>query len=123
MQFAAYYAKKGSIVAVARFVIRLRQAEVELIVRFHSMQKDPLVSKASELLRLGLMPSASEIKGGKVGVQRVPAGLCDRLIDARAGYTHHRHLDGQREAESCLGATVAESGVSAFGKEGLAVSD
>ncbi|RDX43800.1 hypothetical protein OH76DRAFT_1360708 [Lentinus brumalis] len=47
LKFAAYYAKKGSIVAVA------------------SMQKDPLVSKASELLRLGLMPSASEIKGGK----------------------------------------------------------
>ncbi|KAI0714432.1 hypothetical protein C8T65DRAFT_644304 [Cerioporus squamosus] len=47
LKFVAYYAKKGSIVAVA------------------SMQKDPIVSKASELLRLGLMPSASEIKGGK----------------------------------------------------------
>ena len=32
----------------------------------YSMQKDPVVVKASELLRLGLMPSASEIKAGKV---------------------------------------------------------
>lgn len=31
-----------------------------------SMQQDPIVSKASELLRLGLMPSAQEIKNGKV---------------------------------------------------------
>lgn len=31
-----------------------------------SMQNDPVVSKASELLRLGLMPSVEEIKGGKV---------------------------------------------------------
>ena len=30
------------------------------------MQNDPVVSKASELLRLGLMPSVEEIKGGKV---------------------------------------------------------
>lgn len=31
-----------------------------------SMQNDPVVSKASELLRLGLMPSADELKAGKV---------------------------------------------------------
>ena len=31
-----------------------------------SMQNDPVVSKASELLRLGLMPSVEEIKAGKV---------------------------------------------------------
>ena len=30
------------------------------------MQNDPLVVKSAELLRLGLMPSASEIKAGKV---------------------------------------------------------
>ncbi|KAI0749874.1 hypothetical protein C8Q80DRAFT_1313956 [Daedaleopsis nitida] len=47
MKFVAYYAKKDKIVAVA------------------SMQRDPVVVKASELLRLGLMPSASEIKAGK----------------------------------------------------------
>ncbi|KAI0648919.1 hypothetical protein C8Q79DRAFT_903656 [Trametes meyenii] len=47
LKFVAYYAKGGKIVAVA------------------SMQKDPIVVKASELLRLGLMPSAAEIKAGK----------------------------------------------------------
>ena len=31
-----------------------------------SMQNDPVVSKASELLRLGLMPSAESIKAGQV---------------------------------------------------------
>ncbi len=31
-----------------------------------SMQNDPIVSKASELLRLGLMPSADAIKAGQV---------------------------------------------------------
>ena len=30
------------------------------------MQNDPAVIKASELLRLGLMPSVKEIKSGKV---------------------------------------------------------
>ena len=30
------------------------------------MQNDPVVSKASELLRLGLMPSVEQIKAGKV---------------------------------------------------------
>ncbi|KAI0050440.1 flavoprotein [Auriscalpium vulgare] len=47
MKFIAYYIKQGKVVAVA------------------SMQNDPVVSKASELLRLGLMPSAEEIKAGK----------------------------------------------------------
>lgn len=32
----------------------------------NSMQRDPVVSKASELLRLGLMPSPAEIRNGKV---------------------------------------------------------
>ncbi|KAH9945195.1 uncharacterized protein BXZ73DRAFT_96185 [Epithele typhae] len=47
LKFVAYYTKGDKIIAVA------------------SMQRDPLVMKASELLRLGLMPSASEIKAGK----------------------------------------------------------
>ncbi|KAJ3758532.1 hypothetical protein EV360DRAFT_43708 [Lentinula raphanica] len=47
MKFIAYYVKQGKIVAVA------------------SMQNDPVVSAASELLRLGLMPSPDEIKAGK----------------------------------------------------------
>ncbi|KAF8150754.1 flavoprotein [Crassisporium funariophilum] len=47
MKFIAYYVKGGKIVAVA------------------SMQNDPVVSKASELLRLGLMPSPEEVKDGK----------------------------------------------------------
>ncbi|KAG7089793.1 hypothetical protein E1B28_011444 [Marasmius oreades] len=47
LKFIAYYVNKGKIVAVA------------------SMQNDPVVSKASELLRLGLMPSPEDVKGGK----------------------------------------------------------
>ncbi|KAI6155596.1 hypothetical protein BKA82DRAFT_17541 [Pisolithus tinctorius] len=47
MKFIAYYVKGNRAVAVA------------------SMQNDPVVSKASELLRLGLMPSPDEIREGK----------------------------------------------------------
>ncbi|EIN09781.1 hypothetical protein PUNSTDRAFT_51954 [Punctularia strigosozonata HHB-11173 SS5] len=47
MKFIAYYVKDNTIVAVA------------------TMQNDPVVSKASELLRLGLMPSPQEVKDGK----------------------------------------------------------
>ncbi|TBU39755.1 hypothetical protein BD309DRAFT_901165 [Dichomitus squalens] len=47
LKFVAYYTKEETVIAVA------------------SMQKDPVVSKASELIRLGLMPSKSEIKSGK----------------------------------------------------------
>lgn len=47
MKFIAYYVKDDKVVAVA------------------SMQKDPVVSKASELLRLGLMPSPTELRAGK----------------------------------------------------------
>ncbi|PCH42677.1 hypothetical protein WOLCODRAFT_163963 [Wolfiporia cocos MD-104 SS10] len=47
MKFIAYYVKDDKVVAVA------------------SMQQDPVVSKASELLRLGLMPSPSELRAGK----------------------------------------------------------
>ncbi|KAF9237628.1 hypothetical protein BU15DRAFT_75823 [Melanogaster broomeanus] len=47
MKFVAYYVKEGQVVAVA------------------SMQNDPIVSKASELLRLDLMPSPEELRAGK----------------------------------------------------------
>lgn len=47
MKFIAYYIQGGQVTAVA------------------SMQNDPIVSKASELLRLGLMPSADAIKAGQ----------------------------------------------------------
>jgi len=47
LKFVAYYTKGDKVIAIA------------------SMQADPIVSKSSELMRLGLMPSASEIKAGK----------------------------------------------------------
>ncbi|PWN51726.1 FAD/NAD(P)-binding domain-containing protein [Violaceomyces palustris] len=47
LKFAAYYAKGEEVVAVA------------------TMGVDPLMVQASELLRIGAMPSLSEIKGGK----------------------------------------------------------
>lgn len=43
----AYQAKEGKVTAVA------------------AMQRDPIVSKASELMRLDLMPPLEEIKNGK----------------------------------------------------------
>jgi hypothetical protein len=43
-----YQAKNGKVTAVA------------------SMQRDPIVAKASELMRLDIMPSLDEIRGGKV---------------------------------------------------------
>ena len=36
------------------------------------MQRDPLVAKASELLRLDLMPSLDEIRNGKVSLKVYP---------------------------------------------------
>jgi len=47
MKFIAYYIKQDKVVAVS------------------SMQNDPVVSKASELLRLGGMPSPDELRNGK----------------------------------------------------------
>jgi NADPH-dependent 2,4-dienoyl-CoA reductase/sulfur reductase-like enzyme len=47
MKFIAYYVKEGKVVAVS------------------SMQNDPVVSKASELLRVGGMPSPDELRNGK----------------------------------------------------------
>jgi hypothetical protein len=37
------------------------------------MQHDPVVSKASELLRLGLMPTAEELKAGMASAQQFDA--------------------------------------------------
>lgn len=47
LKFVTYQAKNGKVTAVA------------------SMQRDPIVAKASELMRLDIMPSLEEIKGGK----------------------------------------------------------
>ncbi|KAH7339741.1 flavoprotein [Rhizoctonia solani] len=47
MKFVAYYVKGEKVIAVS------------------SMQNDPVVSKCSELMRLELMPSASELRAGK----------------------------------------------------------
>lgn len=46
LKFIAYYVKQGVIVAVA------------------AMQNDPVVSRASELMRLGLMPPPEQVRGG-----------------------------------------------------------
>ncbi|KAK6905738.1 hypothetical protein I203_106569 [Kwoniella mangroviensis CBS 8507] len=47
LKFATYQAKNGKITAVA------------------TMQRDPIVAKASELMRLDIMPSLDEIRNGK----------------------------------------------------------
>lgn len=54
MQFATYQAKGGKVTAVA------------------TMQRDPIVAKASELLRLDLMPSLDDIRNGKVSHALLP---------------------------------------------------
>jgi hypothetical protein len=41
-----------------------------------SMQNDPVVSKASELLRLGAMPSPDDLRSGKVR----DSPLCPKLF-------------------------------------------
>ena len=48
LKFASYQAKEGKVTAVV------------------TMQRDPIVAKASELMRLDIMPSLAEIRGGKV---------------------------------------------------------
>lgn len=55
-QFASYQAKNGKVTAVT------------------TMQRDPIVAKASELLRLGLMPSLDEIRNGKASYQSIVLG-------------------------------------------------
>ena len=74
VQFVAYYFKAGQVVAVARY-IHFLVTELEYAINhngIYSMQADPLVIKCSELMRLGLMPSAQEIKNGVV------SGICYR---------------------------------------------
>ncbi|KAF9790471.1 hypothetical protein BJ322DRAFT_1104126 [Thelephora terrestris] len=46
LKFTAYYAKEDTIVAVA------------------AMQNDPIVSRASELMRIGLMPTPEQVRAG-----------------------------------------------------------
>lgn len=48
MKFVSYYVKQGKVVAVA------------------SMQSDPVAMKASELIRLDMMPSPDDVRSGKV---------------------------------------------------------
>ncbi|KAJ3537416.1 hypothetical protein NMY22_g5598 [Coprinellus aureogranulatus] len=65
LKFVAYYVKNDKIVAVARWEMYHEILGQILNRDFHSMQSDPVVSKASELLRLGLMPSPAEVEAGK----------------------------------------------------------
>ncbi|KAG2071726.1 FAD/NAD(P)-binding domain-containing protein [Suillus decipiens] len=66
MKFIAYYVHRGEVVAVS------------------SMQNDPVVSKASELLRLGRMPSPAELKEGKsllsINISTASTKPCVELI-------------------------------------------
>ena len=60
------------------------------------MQRDPIVVKASELIRLGLMPSAQEIKAGKVSDFVKSKSSIDEeaydLVSAFPEHTIHRHI-------------------------------
>jgi hypothetical protein len=56
-----------------------------------SMQNDPVVSKASELLRLGLMPSAESIKAGQVRSSVVMLYLGAQMLQP-AEHTRYRHI-------------------------------
>jgi hypothetical protein len=63
------------------------------------MQSDPVVSKASELLRLGLMLSVQEIKDGKVSwIPNAHSMHCAQVCIA--GLALHRHLQCFRQGES-----------------------
>lgn len=70
IKFVAYYTKGDKVVAVARSVhLRRTLLYASLITAFSvSMQADPMVAKCSELMRLGVMPTASEIRAGKVRI-------------------------------------------------------
>lgn len=57
-----------------------------------SMQADPIVSQCSELLRLGLMPSASEIKAGKVCCAD-PTHWHGRDLTAPSGSAYGGYID------------------------------
>jgi hypothetical protein len=66
-----------------------------------SMQNDPVVSKASELLRLGLMPSVEEIKGGKVCI-RVFFGDNSISHCFLLGFALDRHQFVEHSRKSCF---------------------
>ena len=61
------------------------------------MQKDPVVSKASELLRLGLMPSPAELRAGKVSLLNKEGYI---PLTVAAGHSVRRYPDSQLESES-----------------------
>ena len=65
------------------------------------MQADPVMIKASELMRLGLMPSAEEIKGGLVSVE-----LLSILFTSA-------HIDIPAICQDILGVDIASSQVKA----------
>lgn len=73
-QFIAYFLKGEKVLAVA------------------SMQADPVASKASELMRLGKMPSASEIKGGVVRANSTAYPSLNLMRLPATGPAHHRYL-------------------------------
>ena len=56
------------------------------------MQNDPVVSKASELFRLGLMPSPAELREGKV--RHNPALLQGALVNPFLEPPEYRYLNG-----------------------------
>lgn len=62
----SYYFKDGKVVATARYVLIFSLRSKPFPTFAGSMGRDPLNTQISELMRLGLMPSAAEIKAGKV---------------------------------------------------------
>jgi hypothetical protein len=58
------------------------------------MQRDPIAAKCSELMRLGLMPLASEIKAGKVRCDD-PHHSHDRSLTAITGPAYDRYFQSQ----------------------------
>lgn len=66
-KFASYQAKNGKVTAVT------------------TMQRDPIVAKASELMRLDIMPSLDEIRNGKVSYQIPNYSSCNADIAEHLG--------------------------------------
>jgi len=65
LKFVAYYVKGDAIVAVA------------------SMQNDPIVSRASELMRVGLMPSPQVVRGGGLDLFSIDVSSSNAKLEAR----------------------------------------
>ena len=64
-----------------------------------TMQRDPIVAKASELMRLDIMPSLAEIRGGKVG--HSPVNITGMVANGWVEYIGYRPDQGLRlEARS-----------------------